>query len=177
MNDKRIAEILKGITVIVDTREQDLHLTDYFDKFNIPYVQRALKFADYSFECPTIPELGFDEPVSFEQRIVVERKNGLDEISGCLSQSRERFERELQKAKDVKAKFILLIEGGSYEKILKHDYRTNLSEKSFAASLFSFQARYNIEVQFIPSKMAGWFVYNTFYYYLRGELKDLEASL
>jgi ERCC4-type nuclease len=174
MTDKRIAEILKGISIIVDTREQDLHLVDWFKKYNIPYIQRALKFADYSFECPPIPELDFNEPVSFEQRIVVERKNGLDELSGCLAQSRERFQKELQKAKDVGAKFILMVEEPQgYEKIMKHQYGTNLSEKSFAASLFTFQARYNIEIQFIPPNMAGWFVYSTFYYYLRSELKDL----
>jgi ERCC4-type nuclease len=173
MTDKRITEILQGITVIVDSREQDLHVTDYLDRYKIPYIQMALKFADYSFICPPIPEIGLTEPTSFEQRIAVERKSGLTELSGNLAQARERFENELQKAKELRSKIILLIENGSYEGILRHDYRTDLNEKSYIASLFSFQARYNLEIQFIPSKMSGWFIYNTFKYFLREELKNL----
>lgn len=177
LTDKAMQALLKSITIVVDTREQaNLHITDYFDKCDILYIERALKFADYSFICPAMPEIGLIEPASFEQRIVIERKSGLIELSGCLAQSRERFERELEKARVAGTKLILLVENGNYEKILKHEYRTDLNEKSYIASLFSFQARYNVEIQFIPSKMAGWFIYNTFRYFLREELKQLEAS-
>ncbi len=176
MTDKQIKEVLKDLTIICDTREnENLHVTDYFDKYGIKYIEKKLDFGDYSFISPPLPQFGFNDPTSFETRIAIERKSGLTELSGNLAQQRERFEAELTRAKDQRAKLILMVEGGSYEKIIKHEYRTDFNERSFIASLFAFQSRYGIELQFIPAKMAGWFIHNTFYYYLRNELKMLEA--
>jgi ERCC4-type nuclease len=176
MTDKRLKEILQAITVIIDTREQEnSHITGYFRANRIHYVERALKFGDYSFECPTIPELGFTEPFSFEQRIVVERKNSLDELSGNLAQARERFERELEKARECQAKLILMCENGSWDKIIEHKYRTDMNERSYLGTLFSFSHRYDVQVQFVPSKYAGMFIFSQFYYFLRNELRQMEA--
>jgi len=180
ISSSRIKEILGNIKVIVDTREnENFHITKYFDDCGISYTEQCLKFGDYSFICPPLPEVGFEEEVSFESRIVIERKANLTELSGNLAQNRERFERELQKAIEAKARFVLMVENGDYQKIIEHKYRTDLKPASYYASLFSFQARYNIDIQFMPSKMAGWFIYNTFKYFLREELvmikKQLEA--
>ncbi len=174
MTDRRMTEILRGITVIIDTRENEYkHITDYFSSKGIPFISRKLEFGDYSFLSPAIPELNISKPISFENRLVIERKSGLTELSGNLAQYRERFENELQRAKEVGAKLILMVENGSYENILNHKYRTALNEKSYMASLFSFSHRYNIDVQFIPAKYAGMFIYGQFYYMLREELKEL----
>ena len=170
MTDKRLSEILQGITVIIDTREHTegncANIMAYFDSNGIKYTQRCLKFGDYSFEV---------NGESYENRFVLERKSGLTELSGNISQARARFESELQKSKDASAKLVLMVEGGGWQGIIEHKYRTGLSEKSFMASLLSFSNRYGIEVQFIPAKYAGMFIYNQFYYYLRNELKQLEA--
>jgi ERCC4-type nuclease len=176
MTDKRIADILKGITVIVDTREnENLHITDYFASKGIKYIERKLEYGDYSFLSPPIPELGFEKEFSLEFRIAIERKHNLDELSGNLTQSRDRFERELERAQADHAKLILMVENGSWDKIIEHNYRTELNEKSYMASLFTFIHRYNIDIQFIPAKYAGMFIYSQFYYFLRQELKSLEA--
>lgn len=178
LTDKRVKEILSNISIIVDTREnENYNITSFFDKYKIPYVETCLKFGDYSFICPPIPEIGFNTEVSFEKRIVVERKANLTELSGNLAQNRERFEREMQRAMTEKARFILMVEDGDYQKIVEHKYRTDLNPTSYYASLFSFQARYNINIQFIPSKMAGWFIYNTFKYFLREELAIIKKQL
>lgn len=174
MKDAQIKMILKSITVIVDSREQEnTHITDYFDRNKIAYVSRKLDYGDYSLICPAIHNSGFNEPVSFEKSIAVERKNSLEELSGNLGQGRERFEREMERAQEDMANLILMVEEGSWEKICTHQYGTDLSEKSFAASLFSFQHRYNLNVQFIPSKLAGWFIYSQMVYFLREELKQM----
>jgi len=174
MTDKRMAEILRSITVIIDTREQDCyHLTRFFDGKEIKYIRRKLDFGDYSFEVAPISVLQLHEPFSFERRIAIERKHSLDELSGNLAQSRERFQNELTRAKDAGAKLILMVEGGSWDRIIEHKYQTDLNERSYMASLFSFIHRYNIEVQFIPSKYAGMFIFSQFYYMLREELKGL----
>jgi ERCC4-type nuclease len=175
VTDKRISEILKGITIIVDTREnENLHITDYFKAKGLNFIERKLEYGDYSFLSPSIPELGFDEPFSMEQRFAIERKHSMDELSGNLAQSRERFERELERAQADRAKLILMVEGGSWDKIIEHKYRTDLNEKSYLASLFTFVHRYNIDIQFIPAKYAGMFIFSQFYYFLRNELKSLQ---
>jgi hypothetical protein len=108
-----------------------------------------------------------------EQRIAIERKHNLDELSGNLAQNRDRFERELERAQTDGAKLILMVEDGSWDKIIEHKYRTELSEKSYLASLFTFVHRYNIDIQFIPAYFAGMFIYSQFYYFLREELKNI----
>jgi ERCC4-type nuclease len=174
VTDKRINEILKDITIIVDTREnENLHITDYFKARGLNYIERKLEYGDYSFLSPSIPELGFDEPFSMEQRISIERKHCLDELSGNLAQSRDRFERELERAQADRAKLILMVEGGSWDKIIEHKYRTDLNERSYLASLFTFIHRYNIDIQFILAKYAGMFIHSQFYYFLREELKNM----
>lgn len=163
MNDKDFQQALSEMVILVDTRENvNQHITDVFDKRGIKWVSKKLSFGDYSFSY---------KDKSFETKIVFERKNSLDELSGNIAQNRERFKAELERAKADKAKLILLVENGSYEKILTHKYRTDLNEKSYIASLFSFQARYDIEVKFIEDKLTAWLIYNTFKYYLREELK------
>ena len=170
MKNMRNQQALNSITVIVDTREHEHandHILEYLAENNIPFIRRKLEFGDYSFEV---------SGQSYEQKIAIERKMNLTELSGNVSQNRERFENELQRAKDACAKLVLMVEGGWWQGIIEHKYRTGLSEKSFLASLFAFQYRYDLETQFIPGKYAGMFIYNTFYYFLRNELKEQEAS-
>jgi len=173
MTDKQIKNILDNLIIIVDTREQEnSNITNYFDAKNISWVSQKLDYGDYSFGIPAL--LGIDT-MTFQQRIVIERKNSLDELSGNIAQARERFEREMERAKTDGAKTILLVENGNYEKILEHKYRTDLNEKSYLASLFSFKARYGIEIEFISEKLSGWYIYNTFKYYLREHLKGMSV--
>lgn len=178
MNDKRIKEILKGITVIVDTREHEEgnpHIIRYFENNGIPYVKKKLDFADYSFYAPPIPELKIAEPMSFENRYVIERKANLEELSGNLSNARERFVREFERCIEKRARMTLMVEDGNWQSIFEHKYKTNLNEKSFMASLFTYQHRYNLKIEFVPEKYAGMFIYSQFYYMLRDELKQFEV--
>jgi ERCC4-type nuclease len=169
VSDKSIKELLNLMTIIVDTREHEHandHIIGYFDKHNIPYVRRKLDFGDYSFEIPH---------VSYENKIAIERKMSLTELSGNVAQHRDRFEAEFTRAKKAGAKLILMVENGGWDKIAEHNYRTALSEKSFLASLFSFQHRYGIDIQFVPKKYAGMYICGTFHYYLRNEIKEMEG--
>jgi hypothetical protein len=188
MTDKRISEILHGITVIIDTREHEGkhdHITNYLTSRGINYSYVKLDFADYSFISPPIPEIGLIEPTSFEKKIVIERKFCLSELCGNIltrkdaegkrKDERDRLEREFQRAKEVKAKFNIMVEDGSFDKILTHKYRSKTDPKSFYATLFAFDARYGAYVQFVEKRNAGWFIYNKFRYFLREELKQPEV--
>ena len=174
ITNKRLLQILKDIIIIIDSREKEnFYIIDWFDSKGIKYIERKLEYGDYSFYCPPIPEIGFDEQTSFEKIIIIERKADLSELSGNLSQQRDRFERELERSLSDKAKFILMVENGSWDKIIEHRYRTDFNEKSYLASLFSFSHRYNIQVQFVPAKYAGMFIYSQFYYMLREQLREM----
>jgi glutaminase len=170
MTNTAMQQILNSIVVICDTREHEFcndHILSWFDQQRIPYVRQKLDFGDYSF---------ITAGQSYERKIAIERKMNLTELSGCLAQSRERFEAEFTRANEAGAKLILMCEDGGYDKIIEHKYRTGLSEKSFMASIFTFMHRYGIDVQFVPKRYAGMWIYHNFYYYLREILKKREAE-
>ena len=51
-------------------------------------------------------------------------------------------------------------------------YTSNFKPNSYLATLFTFQTRYNISIDFAKRYLAGQFIHKTFYYYLREVLKD-----
>ena len=157
---------LENIKIIVDTREKEnKNILQYLSNKNIPYIRRKLDFGDYSYMI---------DDLSYENEFSIERKMSLTELSGNIAQYRDRFERELQRAKESNAKLILLVENGSYDDILQHNYKTDLKEKSYIASLFSFTHRYGLDINFIERKYAGLFIYHACYYHARERLKESE---
>jgi ERCC4-type nuclease len=169
--DKMVQEALKNIVVIIDTRENQVeHITRYFDSKNIKYLFQKLDFGDYSAILKPIPKLGINEETEFFRQIAIERKNSLEEISNNLAKERVRFENELTRS--LGARFILMVEESQgYEKIINHRYGTDLSEKSFLATMFTFGHRYNIDINFIEKRYAGMFIYYQLFYYVREQLK------
>jgi ERCC4-type nuclease len=171
MTPAAMQSILNSITVIIDSREHQegncANIMQYLDSHGIPYVQRCLKFGDYSFEA---------NGESYENRLVIERKSGLDEVSGNLAQNRERFIAEIERSKEAGAKFVLMIENGSWQSIRQHKYRTDFNPKSFIGSLKSLRSRYGIDIDFVEKSEAGAHIYEEFYYYLRNLLKETDVS-
>jgi len=164
-NKAELDKLLKSIVILCDTREQkNEHIINYFEKNNIKHEEMALKYGDYAFYLPKCEEFGILRDIYYNGEIVIERKGSLEEISGNLTNDRQRLEDEFLRSK---SKIILMIEGSGYDQILKHGYKTDLNEKAFIASLFSFKYRYDIDIQFIGKENAGKFIYNSFYYYLR----------
>jgi len=164
--DKEIKELLKSMIIICDSREQENSwVTDYFNSKKIPYITEKLDFGDYSAYIPKNIELGIVRNIYFDNKIVIERKNSLKELSGTIS-VRDRFESELLRAKDKK--FILMVEESQgYEKIINHKYDTDYNEKAFLATLFTFQHRYGMDINFIDKKYSGLFIYQQLYYFVR----------
>jgi ERCC4-type nuclease len=174
MTDKQFQQKLSEMVIIVDSREQQVdHITSVFDKKGIKYVKRKLDYGDYSYYISSDVNNGdLQEP----RKIVIERKNSLEELSSNFTTGRERFKREFDRAREVNAKVILMIENGSYRKLLEHKYDTDLSVESFKGSIFSFKAKYGIEVEFIESSLSAFFIYNTFRYFLREDLKNMDRD-
>lgn len=168
--DKEKTALLKSIGVIVDSREQvNDHIIEWFDKKKIPYKTKALKQGDYSFYLPANPELNIDRDMYFDNEIIIERKNSADELAVNFSKHRTRFEEEMS---SFPGKKYLLIENATYGDIVKGNYRSEYSAKSYAATLHAFNHRYKLETTYMPDKsLSGLWIYSTFYYWLREFLR------
>ena len=171
-SDRELDKIISkdNIVILVDSREKaNKHITEEFERQGINYRVCALESGDYSFELKAIPDLDIPHTMDFRQDIMIERKNSLDEISGNFTRGRERFNDEFGRAWAVKK--YLLIEDGSYEKILNHEYRTEYNPTSFFASLLSFDARYDLHTLFSTKEKSAILIYNLCKYALREILK------
>lgn len=170
--DKELSKIIskENIVILIDSREKaNKHITDVFDREGIQYRVEKLESGDYTFELKPLPELDILHTMDFRQDVMIERKNSLDEISGNFTKGRERFNDEFGRSWAIKK--YLLIEDGSYEKILNHEYRTDYNSNSFFASLLSFDARYDLHVCFANKETSAILIYNICKYALREILK------
>ena len=68
--------------------------------------------------------------MTLEHDVVIEKKNGLDEIAGNFTVDRQRFEDEFIRAKAEGLKVFLIIENASWSDILLHNYRSKLTPKA-----------------------------------------------
>lgn len=154
----------------MDTREKvNDHIISYFDSKKIPWKSMKLNFGDYSFMIPADESLGIPRDLYFDKEIMVERKNSLEEISGCFTESRDRLKKEFSGSPDNK---IMIIENGSYERMVMGKYNTNYNPKSFWASYHSFWHEFNLPIIFMPDKLyTGLFIAGYFKYYLRNIIK------
>lgn len=167
-SDIELKELLKSMVILVDTREQEnRHIIDYFDEKKIPYRSTKLDYGDYSCLLPANSNMGILRDIYFNGQVVIERKGGLEELSGNFTKDRSRIEEEFTRAK---GKVILLIEDGSFEAILEHKYNTQYAPASFIATLKTFESRYGVQTNFITKQCAGSFIYATLYYFLREQL-------
>jgi ERCC4-type nuclease len=126
--------------LLIDSREQ------------LPYVFRAsenlagtevagLKVGDYSIR-------------GFEHMLFIERKS-LNDLYGSLGSGRERFERELEKAKDIPYKFLIIeatlqevLSGFRYHDSHGRNHRSKLSPNFILSSLISMMIKKQIYVLF-----------------------------
>lgn len=166
--DKEIKQLVDNMIILVDGREKqgkNDHILEWFDKKKVPYKKKTLDKGDYSFYLPTNEALGMPKDLYFDKEIVIERKANLNEISGNLTTSRDRFEHELSLAPKHK---VLLIENANFSDIVEGKYDTDYNRQSFMASLFTFWHRYDIPVFFMPDKKySGLFIKMYFTYYLK----------
>lgn len=165
-------KILNSMVILVDSREKQGsdHIIAYFDRHHVPYKKMGLPCGDYSFMLPADPELGIERDKYFYDDIFIERKNSAEELSGCFTKTRSRFEEEFASAK-AKYKY-LLIEKTDYPQIVEGNYNTDYGSKSFVGSIHSFNSRYDLQIVFMPDiNYTPVYIIGTFRYYLRNLLK------
>ena len=114
----------------IDTREQKPY------SFTSASETGTLAVGDYSLS-------------GLEDHIAIERKS-LDDLIGCLTHDRERFEKELHKARALDY-FALVIEG-SLSDIVNGRYRSEMLPKAAVQSLMAFSIRYRLPIFFCDSR-------------------------
>lgn len=150
-------KILESMEVLVDTREQCTPKAEQrYKSFGVPYSRATLSYGDYTanFDLLDGGKL-YDISTTIHPICIVERKMNLDELAQCFTRSRERFEKEFQRAKDNNCFIHLICEEGSYEKIEGHKYKSKYAPKAFLASITAWQRRYNIHFHFCSSLETG----------------------
>lgn len=171
MHPIEIESTLKTMVIIVDSREQATEQSKrrYAD-FGVPFERGKLDFGDYSavFTRPDSTEF------SLKGKICVERKMSLDELCGCYTHDRARFEREFERAKAVNAKIILLIEEASWEKAYNGKYRSQMKPPALVASMLAWLARYDCQIIMCRAETSGRMIHDILYREAKERLTNME---
>ncbi|WP_432702664.1 ERCC4 domain-containing protein [Lysinibacillus sphaericus] len=168
--DTEIDKIIKTLTIVIDTREKSNdHIREYFVARDIPYRIKKLDVGDYGCLIPKNDELGIPRDIYLNS--FVERKNGVDEITGNLQKDTQHaFENELIRSQG--SRFVLFVEELDFdEKIATGDYRSAYEPKALKGRLESFKAKYNFEIVPMSKKMIGHNIYNRFKQHMKLALK------
>ena len=118
------------VTIRVDSREQKPY------QFSLPVDTGAMPVGDYSIR-------------NCEGLIAIERKT-LDDLIGCLTGDRERFEKELHKGKALEY-FALVIEA-SLDDLAQGKYKSKMDPRAAIQSLIAFSIRYKLPIWFAGNR-------------------------
>jgi ERCC4-type nuclease len=157
--DKKYKDLISHMVILHDSREQTSnHILEYFDKHNIKHEKRALKTGDYSFKIEACPELGYLIDTYFTDELCIERKNGINEIAGNISEKDDRFLKEINRMINIQDCYIL-IEDDRIDGIIEHNYDTKLNELSLLRTLLTIQKRSNFYPNFVKKENMGKMIY------------------
>lgn len=167
MTDKQLGDIVDDMVVIVDTREKkNEHILRYLRDNEIKWKVSKVDTGDYTFELPNYKGLNLD------RKVLVEKKNSLDEIVGNFTTDRGRFQREFERLDDEDMH--LVIEEATWRKINNGSYRSKFHPNSLTGSLLSWSMRYEFAVWFVTRKDSPHLIYNLLKYGLIEKLKEVE---
>ena len=124
---------MSEIIIIKDTREPEVGSWDAY--FTAPSVRGTLKTGDFSL-------------LDYDNKIAIERKE-LNDLIGCLTTNRDRFERELTRAQSLDY-FAVIVEG-TYRQLAEGAYRSRMNPKSAWESVAAFEVRYKCPFYFMGS--------------------------
>jgi hypothetical protein len=122
--------------ILIDSREQ------------LPFAFSGKSFEDVTTEAGSLPT-GDYSLAGLTDLVAVERKS-LDDLAQCLGRERDRFERELVRARGLDA-FAVVVEG-SFEDLAHGRYKSKLNPHAACQSVLSFSARLGIPFFFAGSR-------------------------
>lgn len=134
MQDERVRMGCKNnMKIAIDSREQLPY------RFENPSEKATLQTGDYSI-------------VGGEHLIAIERKS-IDDLIGCLTAGRDRFEKELHRGKALDY-FALVIEA-SLSDLANGRYRSKMLPKAVIQSLLTFSVRFALPIFFVGNREYG----------------------
>ena len=174
-------QVLKSFEVLIDSREQPSKRAEArYQSFGSPYQRATLSYGDYTYNA-TLPDGQklFDVSETIKPLVSVERKFSLDELAQCFTHSRDRFEREFERAKANDARIYLLVENANWENLLNGKYRSKFSANAFKASVIAWQIRYNLQLIFCKEETSGMLIKEILYRDLKERLErgDFDGEL
>lgn len=137
------------MTVIVDTREKkNAHILKYFARHDVEYIEKKMDIADYGIEG--------------DLRIVIDRKQNLDELSRNLlnAKDKSRFWKEVRRAHAAKVKMIVLCEHGGQIKTIPdvaswHSKYSPVSGRSLMERIYDCHIAYGVDFLFCDKRSTG----------------------
>ncbi|WP_040194774.1 ERCC4 domain-containing protein [Clostridium culturomicium] len=124
--DTELKKVMSNLTILIDTREQaNEHVIGFLDKKKIAYEVKKLDFGDYACMLPANSFEGQERAIYFDRDIVIERKNGIDEVAGNLKDD-TRILKELAHLNKYDIKYYVFLEEPEMNETLK---RLNAEEK------------------------------------------------
>ncbi len=143
--------------IVIDSREQSPFT---FGGYDCELVRGALATGDYSLAC-------------LEHQTAIERKS-LDDLLGCLTSGRERFTRELERARGMSA-FAVVVEADWLD-LVEGRYRSRMAPAAAVASVLSMSMKNRVSFHFCGSReQAEAVTYHLLRLYLQSAEKRLRA--
>lgn len=169
--DKEIKELLKNITILIDTREQKGHVKSWLDSNKIKSKSQKLEHGDYSCFIPPVEGIT-TKPLYFDRDIVIERKKDIDELVNNLKDNASRIKSEFAHLNKYGTKYYIFLEDYLYDKHLENgNYRSQYKSSALQSRLISLQCEYNTIIRPISKEYIGKNIYLYLYYEVRNILK------
>ena len=142
--------------LLIDTREKkNQHVLDYFETVGIKYEIAKLDFGDYMD--------------TYRPGIVIDRKQNIAELAkNVVGKDRDRFVRELERAKAADCKMVILVEQNRYldrdnwirvrepaDLMLWSSPHTKIRGERVFRSVSGLISKYGISVQFCDKRTTG----------------------
>ena len=168
--------VLKTFEILVDTREQPTKQSQKrYDSFEVQYKRVTLSYGDYAYNAilPNGKPI-YDVSTTIHPICVVERKMNLDELAGCYTSSRQRFQKEFERAKEHHCRIYLICENANWENLMNGKYRSRFHQNAFTASAVTWMVRYNMNIIFCKEETSGKLIKEILYRDLKERLEGGE---
>lgn len=145
------------LPVLIDTREQSPFP---FAGYPVSIQTATLEAGDYSLS-------------GFDRRIAIERKS-LDDLLGCLTHDRERFERELTRMRGYDVAMVIV--ESPLVAMRQHRYRSRMEPEAAEQSWKSMMQRFMVPFHFAADRAdAELFTYDMLRHYGRDRWRELST--
>ena len=173
MTPIEVERILDSMVILRDTREQDTaRARRRYQAFGLPCRAAVLDYGDYTYNATISDKSIFDESERIHPLCAIERKMNLDELAGCFTRERKRFEAEMKRCRDNGGRMYLLVENATWELLLLGRYRSRFRPNAFVASLTAWMVRYDLQVVFCKEDTSPRIIREILYRDLKERLTD-----